>query len=914
VKKLKSPEFGFLGVTVEKLFFYVVLDRLIKRSGLSLPYLEQESSVPHQTIESWREGRVKHPRKWLDLLRLAKAMRLTLPETNELLESANHKPVRALLEEAREKHDKAALDLLAFWAEEQDRRVEAVQRSQTAIFQAMPALTNLVGRTQEYEQLKHVLLSGGRICVLRGMSGVGKTVLAAKAAHELRASFPDGVLWAQVDKSNVDAILRSFAKAYGYDVSECHDEGTLSANVRNLFANKKALIILDTAYSEESVRALLPAITGGASVIITTTSRRLLELEAVSIDLKPFDQTDSLALFRVSLGKARVDEAERELQQIITLVGGLPLALKIIAGNLPASMTVHEYYDLLRDEEIRRLHLFEGDEASKQARLSFEVSYKLLPARWKKLIGYLSLFKGTDFSVAAVAAVAQASIGLITMDLNHLLTLSLIEEANVDKALLKTLGLQPASARYRQHALLAFFGAEKLAEDFPDDLATGQQRAAVYYTEFVQRYSGNYALLELEWGNLFAALPWLLEHGKYHEFYRAVEALTTFQLGVAGFLDGQGHWRDAIHLLEALQNAGETTLDQVAQANVHAKLGLFHMRLAERTQADRHLQQVEGLLATVPENITTVVCQAYAYEAQAQLWLAQGSAEQASARVAQGIAVLKHFQDKEPGQVAALLPVEGYLLVRHATIVARAGELNMAQTKIEEALGKLPPDPTAARVSALLTLGNIYDLQGNAKQAKKYFLDGIDAATAIGDNRRLADLWRNLAIQAEEAGDFATCVSDNKKALDLYRRIGDVVGQGAVASNLSVNYLQQGKPEAALSYIQETRRIADAHNVAHLGIYATVNLAHYHVLRAEDTAASNLLAEAYSQCAQLGEFETLAEILRLQARVACQQSDYEQASKLIAASIEAAGENELEAAASRLVQEKLLGYKAAQNP
>lgn len=68
---------------MEKLFFYAVLDKLIKRSGLSLPYLEQASGVPHQTIESWQEGRVKQPRKWLDLLRLAKAMRLSLQETNE---------------------------------------------------------------------------------------------------------------------------------------------------------------------------------------------------------------------------------------------------------------------------------------------------------------------------------------------------------------------------------------------------------------------------------------------------------------------------------------------------------------------------------------------------------------------------------------------------------------------------------------------------------------------------------------------------------------------------------------------------------------------------------------------------------------------------------------------------------------
>lgn len=892
-----------------KLSFYEVLDKFIKHSGQSLPRLEELTAVPQKTIESWLEGRVKHPRKAVDLLRLAKAMRLNLAETNELLAAANHKSVQALLAEAREQNAKTALDLLAFWVEEQERHVVAVQRSQTAIFQAIPALTNLVGRGQEYEQLKNVLLSGGRICVLRGMSGVGKTVLAAKAAHESRTTFPDGILWAQLDQSDVDAILRSFAKAYGQDVSDYHDLGTLSANVRNLFANKKALIILDAAYSEEPIRTLLPAVTGGAAVIITTTSRKLLESEAVTIDLKPFDQADSLALFRTKLGKTRVDEAESELQQIITLVGGLPLALKIIAANLPTSMKVQEYYNLLRDEEIRRLHLYEGDEASKQARLSFEVSYnRLLPHR-QKLIGYLSLFKGVDFSVEAVAAVAQVATGPVKMDLNHLLTLSLIEETSIDQPLQKTLGMQPALPRYRQHALLAFFGTEKFAEDFPDQLALCRQRAALYYANFVQRYRADYAMLEVEWRNLFAALPWLLEGNQTHEFDQAIEALTTLHLGVAGFLDAQGHWREAIQLLGMRPTAKPTAADQLLQATTLTKLGLFHLRLAEYGQAEHYLQQVDTLVAPLPENVATLICQAYACEVQAQLLLAQGATERASGCIAQALIHLQHFLTKGQPQSAPLAPIEGHLLVRHATIMARSGDLTTAQTEIEQALNKLPPEPTAARVSALLTLGNIHDLQGEVALAEKCFLDGVKVAIAIGDNRRLADLWRNLAIHAEKAGDFEHCTGYNNQALDLYRQIGDVVGQGSVAANLSVNYLRQGKLDKALEHIQETQRIADTHQIAHLALYANVNWAHYYFLRANYTDASKSLTTAQRQCEQLHETETLAEILRLQAQVAFKQGAYPQAMQLIAAAITAAGANEEEVAASKQVQTEILAYQ-----
>lgn len=113
---------------------------------------------------------------------------------------------------------------------------------------------------------------------------------------------------------------------------------------------------------------------------------------------------------------------------------------------------------------------------------------------------------------------------------------------------------------------------------------------------------------------------------------------------MAGFLDGQGHWREAIQWLETVQNAGEASADQLAQALVQTKLGLFHLRLAEREQAEHHLQQVETLLAAVAESAATVVCKAYAYEAQAQLRLAQGLAEQASACVDRGIAAFSPFK------------------------------------------------------------------------------------------------------------------------------------------------------------------------------------------------------------------------------------------------------------------------------
>ena len=69
--------------------------------------------------------------------------------------------------------------------------------------------------------------------------------MAAHVAYQLKDHFVDGVLWAEMDSSDVMTVLATFAAAFGLDVSQYVDLGSRSRVVRELLAHKRVLIVLD---------------------------------------------------------------------------------------------------------------------------------------------------------------------------------------------------------------------------------------------------------------------------------------------------------------------------------------------------------------------------------------------------------------------------------------------------------------------------------------------------------------------------------------------------------------------------------------------------------------------------------------------------------------------------------------------
>ncbi|MFD0591501.1 NB-ARC domain-containing protein [Catellatospora coxensis] len=206
-------------------------------------------------------------------------------------------------------------------------------------------VTDFVGRAEELAIVRKAakLASSGDgpppVVVVHGQPGLGKTAFAVRAAEELGDSFPDGRLYVDlrgVDPSPVAVgevllrLLRALDVSAGRIATGDDDR---SAQLRTLLRDRRCLLVLDNARSEDQVRPLLPA--GGRCLVIVTSRRALGGLEGVlRIELPLLAGFESAGLLSAIAAQAADPAVADQVQTLSRLCGHLPLALRIAGTRL----------------------------------------------------------------------------------------------------------------------------------------------------------------------------------------------------------------------------------------------------------------------------------------------------------------------------------------------------------------------------------------------------------------------------------------------------------------------------------------------------------------------------------------------------------------------------------------------------
>lgn len=296
------------------------------------------------------------------------------------------------------------------------------------------------------------------------MGGVGKTALALRAAHRIKAYFPDGQLFIDLHGYTPDVTslspgdaLRSLLEALGAPRRQI-PEGLAerAASYRTRLAGTRTLIILDNAASTDQVEPLLPG-TEGCLVIIT--SRRALDDldDAQVVPLGAPPPEEAIRLFCAVAGPGRADQDDPQVAEIVELCGCLPLAIRIIAARLTRRRSLR-VSDVLAElqQEHRRLAQFVGGKRNVAAAL--ELSFRHLPETAQRMFEHLGLIPGPDFDICAATNIA-ADTDTVGASLDTLLDHNLL--------------IQDTPGRYRFHDLVREFArmrSEAVGQDGLDRL------------------------------------------------------------------------------------------------------------------------------------------------------------------------------------------------------------------------------------------------------------------------------------------------------------------------------------------------------------------------------------------------------------------------------------------------------------
>ncbi|MFG2290174.1 BTAD domain-containing putative transcriptional regulator [Streptomyces sp. NPDC048595] len=332
-------------------------------------------------------------------------------------------------------------------------------------------LADFVGRTKTVAQLASALrgAAGGRapvVATLNGLGGVGKTVLAVHVAQSVRAHFPDGQLYVDLQgngptPADSGAVLARFLRALGVAASAVPDGVEQKAALyRSLIADRGILVLLDNARDSAQVRPLLPG-APGCAVLVTTRGRTLAVPGAHRVDVEMMAEDDALGLLGAIVGAERMAAEPDAARELVAACGGLPLAVRIAAARL-ASRPGRAMADLVaRLTEERRLDELRVGDLGVEA--AFRADYEALGPDLAHAFRALARCGLPTFCRGTAAAVLDTTEDEAEEAVEALVDAGLVELCGDD--------------HYRYHDLVALF-ARRLGErrDAPGEREAAQRR------------------------------------------------------------------------------------------------------------------------------------------------------------------------------------------------------------------------------------------------------------------------------------------------------------------------------------------------------------------------------------------------------------------------------------------------------
>ncbi len=715
-------------------------------------------------------------------------------------------------------------------------------------------LPDFTGRQDSLRRLDEAARAGedrAQVCVITGSGGEGKTTTAVRFGYEAAKRYPDGQLFIDLygyttDREPLDAAsaLGALLRAVGVEpeaVPESLDER--SALWRATLMGRRVLLVLDNAASYAQVSPLLLSSPGSMTLI--TTRNELSGLSGARfLSLGVFDERSSLELFGRVLGDERVQREPEQAREIIRICGGLPLALRVVAGRMlsrPRWSFAHVARRL--GEQNRKFRELQVEGQSVES--AIDLSFQSLNRDQSRAFLLLGLMIGSTIDLGGAAALLDMSVEDADDILQELVGVCLLEEPQGDVYRLHD--LIGAFSRDRADMVLSAEEADaarlRLAEQY---MATAQHAADLlgprghedvevrpgYRTELSGREDAeNWFSLHQE--NLAETIEYFASHDNGEYAWRMADAVWRFYAlhGQMGLLISS-HQR-ALQISDKQGNRRGRAVTLIGLGIAHCLSGRFDESLDFLTEArdllnstgdSRGLVRVLANLGMVYERVGRLADAAEAI---------QGVLDYA---VQLGDTRLEAFQ------------WGGLAVVKQAL-----GEHTEALHCAEQAMAKTTgEDQDEARAQAKRVMGEARAGLGELDLAFQDLNEALELSLRLRLVGNQVYVHNTLGIAYRAAEAWEEAVESHTEALTVAERSGHRSGDAEIRSDLGITYAAAGRYEEAAAELEKAHAMATERSERYMVARAALALGRLPAPTMAADRARELLKEAEEVFTELG--------------------------------------------------------------
>ncbi|GAB2894640.1 hypothetical protein GCM10022245_32400 [Streptomyces mayteni] len=696
------------------------------------------------------------------------------------------------------------------------------------------------------------------------MGGVGKTVLATEAAHELRDLFPDGQFVVELrthsgDQKPVgpatalDMLLRSFGVP-PEKIPRDLDEAT--ALWRSVLAQRRALVILDDVADPAQILPLLPG--ESSSLVIATSRRRLSGLPGLRrVPLDVLTEEHAVTLFR-----SRVDGRERtavrsDVAAIVRICGFLPLAIEIVASR----MNSHPLWtagDLARrlSDGGRLLEIRDGYHDITQI---FAFSYRWLSGRQQAAFRCLGAHSGVELGPHGAAAL----LGLPLNETEHL----------IEDLLNQNLIQEPRPHRYRMHDLVRDY-ARSLATtaELVDENTRAADRLVDFYLHVVDRADRllfpyrprttvgvrHHPTALPSWPDHAAVRDWLAEERS--ELLAAADAawelgppgraaLLTEALG--GFLDSLRHITTAERLHQRAVFHWRSTGDPGMEARSLLDLSIVQTRASRYRRAITAAERALDLARRVGDGEVIA-------EALHQLALPyrhQGQLRKALDMQREALDI--RLRDGDILQGARSQNNLGVTLLH-------LGEYASADASFQGALAGFQECGDMGNMGRTRNnLGDLYRATGAHRRARESYEIALVLATDHGSLADRTTVQMNVADSLRKFRELDPALVLYRETLSIFRQLGEKRWESTALTGIGATLREKGQCDEALAHHGRALEIAQEIKAATEEAQALVELGLTEQRLGRHEAASLHVESALLIARRIGAAAEVAEAERI---------------------------------------------------